>query len=98
MLIMRWMIRLGVLALAAYGARELYAKYASKADDLREPSREFVQRTKDAVSGAADRVTDATRDLTEEIRDAADDAGSKAAGRLDDNATAADPTPSRMHT
>jgi hypothetical protein len=99
---LRWTIRLGVLALAGYGAKVLYEKYASKAPELREPSREFLQRSKEAVSGTAQRVSDAARDMTGELKHAADDAAGEASRRFSDragdDADAGIATPSQLRT
>jgi len=57
---MRFLIRLGVLALAAVGAKTLYDRFAPKAAELREP-----------VSGVIDSAKDAARDVSSQAKDAA---------------------------
>ena len=43
---MRFLIRLGVLALAAFGAKALFDKYAPRAGDLKQPANDFMDRAK----------------------------------------------------
>src|SRR5437588_8176075 len=57
---MRFLIRLGVLALAAVGAKTLYDRFAPKAAELREP-----------VSGVLDTAKEAARDVSGHAKDAA---------------------------
>src|SRR5438477_13217670 len=57
---MRILIRLGVLALAAVGAKTLYDRFAPKAAELREP-----------VSGVLDTAKETARDVSGQAKDAA---------------------------
>ncbi len=88
---MRFLIRLGVLMLAAFGAKTLYEKYAPRAQELKEPANDFIDRAKGAVDRTAEQVTNAAqqmtgaaKDMTGEIRSAADDAAHDAAQCIDD--------------
>lgn len=69
---MLWLIRsttrLVVLAFAAYGTKAVYDDYVVP---LRQPSRDFIEHAKAALSGTAERVTGATGDLNDEMRAAA---------------------------
>jgi hypothetical protein len=82
----RLTIRLVVLALAAFGAKTLYDKYAPKATALQEPSLEFLDRAKGVVTDTAQQVTGAASDMGDELKRAASDATDEAARRLDDGA------------
>ena len=52
---MRFVVRLGILGLAGYGAKTLYDKYSPRVDELRGPASQFVERTSGAVQDAAER-------------------------------------------
>jgi ElaB/YqjD/DUF883 family membrane-anchored ribosome-binding protein len=87
---MRFLLRLAVLALAAFGAKALYDRYAPKAAELKEP-----------MAGVLDNAKEAARDVSGHARDAAaqvvDDAKQRA-GDVKDQAheavaTAADDAP-----
>jgi hypothetical protein len=83
--VMRFLVRLGVVGLAAYGAKTLYDKYSPRIDELRGPANQFMERTSGAVRDAAD-----------EVGRAADDAKDESARRLQGSGTAAvgeSPTP-----
>ena len=87
---MRFLVRLGVVGLAAYGAKTLYDKYSPRFDELRGPANQFMERTSGAVRDAAD-----------EVGRAADDAKDESARRLQGSGTAAvggSPTPARTTT
>jgi len=95
------MIRLGVLALAGYGAWTLYDKYGRQLPRLRTPMSEFAERTTDATQHAARRVgaathdaTDAIKDLTTQVEDAVSDASDDAIHTLHAGPTTSTP-PSR---
>jgi hypothetical protein len=87
--VMRFLVRLGILGLAGYGAKTLYDKYSPRVNDLRGPANEFVERTTGAVQDAAERARRAARetagaasDAAAEVERAADDAKDAAARRL----------------
>ena len=69
--VMRFLVRLGILGLAAYGAKMLYDKYSPRLDELRGPANQFMERTSGAVQNAVD-----------EVGRAADDAKDDSARRL----------------
>jgi len=48
---MRFLFRLGVLALAAVGAKTLYERFAPKAAELRGPASNMLDSAKSAVNG-----------------------------------------------
>ena len=71
---MRFLFRLGVLALAAVGAKTLFDRFAPKAAELRGPAGDVLGSAKSAA-----------RDVTQHAKDAAsevaDDARQRAVGR-----------------
>ena len=84
---MRFLFRIAVLALAAFGAKTLYDKYAPRAGDLQKPANDFVDRAKSAVdrtkgqfSSAAHQMTGAAKDVTDEIKSAAARRGDRGRG------------------
>jgi hypothetical protein len=80
---MRFLIRLGVLALAAVGAKALYDRFAPKAAELKGPAGNVL----DTAKSAARDVTQHAKDAASEV---ADDARKKAADVRDQASTAAD--------
>src|SRR4051812_49867500 len=80
---MRFLFRLGVLALAAVGAKSLYDQFAPKAAELKGPAGDVLGTAKTAA-----------RDVTQHAKDAAaevaDDARQKASDVKDQASTAAD--------
>lgn len=82
---MRLLFRLVILALAGYGAKTLYDRYAGTAADLQQPASQFLDRARsavgqtaqqvgDSVRGSASQMKDAAGNLSDAISDAADDA------------------------
>jgi hypothetical protein len=71
--------RFVVLAFAAYGTKALYEDYV---EPLRQPSRDFIEHARAALSGTAERVTEATGDLNDEMRTAARTAAHEAANNI----------------
>jgi hypothetical protein len=82
---MRFFTRLGILALAGYGAWKLMEVYGPRAQHLQGPMQEFsdramsaTRRAADDIGTAADRAAGAAKDAGAEIgraaRDASDDA------------------------
>ena len=80
---MKFLFRLGVLALAAVGAKALYDRFAPKATELRGPASDVL----DTAKSAARDVTQHAKDAAAEV---ADDARQKAADVKDQAATAVD--------
>ena len=99
---MRFLLRLGVLALAVVGAKSLYDRFAPKAVELRGPAgdvldtaksaaRDVTQHARDAAAGVADDA----RHRAEEVRDQAVAAADEAQAVVTDDApTVATPTAS----
>jgi len=77
--LMRSTTRLAVLALAAYGTKAVYEDYVVP---LQQPSRDFIDHARAALSGTAERVTEATGDLSDEMRTAARTAAHEAATNI----------------
>jgi gas vesicle protein len=92
---MRLLFRLAILGLAAFGAKTLYEKYASRTRDLQSPANQFIDRAKSAVSqtaqqvsgvakDSAHQVSGAVDDMTDEIKSAADDVASEVTKTMSD--------------
>jgi uncharacterized protein YjbJ (UPF0337 family) len=78
---MRFLFRLVVLGLAAFGAKSLYDKFAPKAADLREPvsgvldsAKEAARGVSETAKGAASQVVEDAKQRAEDVRDQAQDA------------------------
>lgn len=80
MFLMRWILRIAVVALAGYGAKALYDNVIVPA---REPSRAFTDHAKDSLSTAAERVSNAAHDLNRDVSGAAHEALNGAAVNID---------------
>ena len=68
---MRFLFRLVVLALAAFGAKSLYDKLAPHSDELKRTGAGFVDRTTSAAREVADRATEATQRVTTTAQESA---------------------------
>ena len=80
---MRFLFRLGVLALAAVGAKALFDRFAPKSAELRGPAGDVL----DTAKSAARDVTQHAKDAASEV---ADDARQRAADVRDQASTAVD--------
>lgn len=80
---MRFLFRLGVLALAAVGAKALYDRFAPKAVELRGPAGDVIDTAKSAAR-------DVTQHAKSAAADVADDARQRAADVRDQASAAAD--------
>ena len=99
---MRFLFRLGVLALAVVGAKALFERFAPKAAELRGPAgdvlgsaktaaRDVTQHAKDAAS----EVADDARQRASDVRDQASSAAEQAQDIVSEDApTGASPTAS----
>ena len=103
--VMRFLVRLGILGLAGYGAKTLYDKYSPRIDELRGPANQFVERTTGAVQDAADRARRAARegagaasDAVDEVGRAVDDAVEESARRLQGSGDKPSQPPSELPT
>jgi hypothetical protein len=91
----KMIIRLGLLALSAYGAWKLYEEYGDRVPALRQSVDEFSGRTSSATKDAAERVgyaaddaSSAIGDSAADIRDAAKDAQERVTRTLQETPTA----------
>jgi ElaB/YqjD/DUF883 family membrane-anchored ribosome-binding protein len=91
---MRFLFRLVVLGLAAFGAKSLYDKFAPKAADLREPvsgvldsAKEAARGVSETAKGAASQVVEDAKQRAADVRDQAQEVANAAAS--DDAPTAA---------
>ena len=70
---MRILIRLAVLALAAFGAKSIYEKLAPRKDTLRATGAEFMERTGSAAREVGAKVSDATQRVAATAQESAAD-------------------------
>ena len=75
---MRFLLRLGVLALAAVGAKTLYDRFAPKAAELRGPASDVLGSAKSAALGVTQTAKDAAADVAEDARQRANDVAAQA--------------------
>jgi len=75
---MRLTMRLGLLALAAFGAKTLYEKFATHKDELRDTGAEFVNRAGSAAREVGAKVQDATQRVATSAQESAADVSSTA--------------------
>ncbi len=75
---MRLIIRLGILALAAFGAKTLYDKLAPRKAELRDTGAEFVTRAGTAAREVGAKVQDATQRVATSAQESAADVSSTA--------------------
>jgi hypothetical protein len=90
----RFLIRVALLGLAAYGAKALYDRYGDRLRSMEQPAREFAQRTSEIASDTAGRAREAARqgmgamsDATDELTRAATDTKDEASRRMADDAS-----------
>jgi hypothetical protein len=96
---MRFLFRLGILALAAVGAKTLYERFAPKAAELRGSAGDMMGSAKSAAQGVTQHAKDAAAEVTGDAKSRASDVahqasstvGSTSSGR-DDAPTVANPT------
>ncbi len=100
---MRFLFRLVVLGLAAFGAKALYDKFAPKAADLREPvsgvldsAKEAARGVSETAKGAASQVVEDAKQRAGDVRDQAQDAVKAASS--DDTPTVATSTTASTST
>lgn len=80
---MRFLLRLGVLALAAVGAKALYDRYAPKAAELRGPAGDVLGSAKSAAIGVTQTAKDAAAGVADEARQRASDVRDQASAAVD---------------
>jgi len=86
----RTLIRLVVLALAAYGAKTLYDKLAPRKDELRQTGAQFIDRTAGATREMRDKISDATQSLVDTAHDRAAEVKATATEQASEVRSAAD--------
>ncbi|HEY3672671.1 MAG TPA: hypothetical protein VGN51_17165 [Acidimicrobiia bacterium] len=70
---MRFLLRLGVLALAAVGAKALYDQFAPKAAELKGPAGDVLGSAKSAALGVTQHAKDAAAEVADDARQKAND-------------------------
>lgn len=65
---MRWILRLMVLALAAFGAKTLYDKIAGRSDELKETGSRVLDRAGAAAQDIRAMASDAAQQVAETAR------------------------------
>jgi hypothetical protein len=95
---MRFILRLGVLALAVVGAKALYERFAPKAAELRGPAGDVLDTAKNAARDVTQHAKDAAaevavdaRQRAGDVRDQASTAADKAQKVVTDEPTVATP-------
>ena len=86
---LRFLFRLGVLALAAFGAKALYDKLAPKQDQLRSTADTFIDRTSTAAKEMGTKVSGAAQHLASTAQSDASDVRDTAARQADEVKSAA---------
>jgi len=76
---MRFLFRLGVLALAAVGAKTLYERFAPKAAELRGPASDVLGSAKSAARDVSQHAKVAASEVADDARQRASDVKDKAA-------------------
>jgi hypothetical protein len=70
---MRFILRLGVLALAVVGAKSLYERFAPKAAELRGPAGDVLGTAKNAARDVTQHAKDAAAEVADDARQRAND-------------------------
>jgi hypothetical protein len=86
---MRFLFRLAVLALAAFGAKTLYDRYAPKAAELRGSAGGVLGSAKEAAQGVGQHAKEAANDVADDARQRAGavrEQAADAAGQMQDEA------------
>jgi hypothetical protein len=80
---MKFLFRLGVLALAAVGAKSLYDRFAPKATELRGPASDVLGTAKSAARDVTQHAKDAAAEVADDARQRAADVKEQAATAVD---------------
>jgi hypothetical protein len=80
---MRFIIRLGVLALAVVGAKALYDQFAPKAAELRGPAGDVLDSAKSAARDVTQNAKDAAAQVADDARQRAGDVRDQASSAVD---------------
>lgn len=81
---MRLLIRLTVLALAAFGAKTLYERFAGRGDALEGTRDQFVDRTSSAFREVGSKIGEATQNVAAAARQGANDVSATAARQAEE--------------
>jgi F0F1-type ATP synthase membrane subunit b/b' len=82
---MRFIIRLGVLALAVVGAKALYEQFAPKAAELRGPAGDVLGSAKSAARDITQHAKDAAAEVADDARQRAGDVRDQASTAVDES-------------
>jgi hypothetical protein len=80
---MRFILRLGVLALAVVGAKSLYERFAPKAAELRGPAGDVLGTAKNAARDVTQHAKDAAAEVADDARQRAGDVRDQASSAAD---------------
>jgi Sec-independent protein translocase protein TatA len=80
---MRFLLRLGVLALAAVGAKALYDQFAPKAAELKGPAGDVLGTAKSAARDVTQHAKDAAAEVADDARQKANDVKDQASAAAD---------------
>jgi 2-hydroxychromene-2-carboxylate isomerase len=86
----RLIIRLGILALAAFGAKSLYDRLAPHGDQLKTTGSEFVDRAGSAAREVGSKVSDASQSVAVAAKSGLDEVKSTAVEQAAEVKSAAD--------
>ena len=92
---MRFLFRLGVLALAVVGAKALYDQFAPKAAELRGPAGDVLGTAKSAARDVTQHAKDAAAEVADDARQKASDVKDQASTAVDAGARTSCPTTRR---
>jgi hypothetical protein len=81
---MRFLLRLGVLALAVVGAKALYDRFAPKAAELRGPAGDVLDSAKNAAIDVTQRAKDAAAGVAVDARQRASEVRDQAGAVADE--------------
>jgi hypothetical protein len=80
---MRFLIRLGVLALAVVGAKALYEQFAPKAAELKGPAGDVLGTAKSAARDVTQHAKDAAAEVADDARQKANEVKDQASTAVD---------------
>ena len=80
---MRFLLRLGVLALAVVGAKALFDQFAPKAADLKGPAGDVLGTAKSAALDVTQHAKDAATEVAQDAKQKANDVKEQASTAVD---------------
>jgi hypothetical protein len=87
--IMRFLLRIAILGLAAFGAKTIYEMLAPKKEQFRSTADDFLDRTTNAAREVGTKVTEATKNVAATAQSSAADVRDTAMAQADEVKAAA---------